>query len=64
MDEALTNAMVFYKDVKITEVFSWAMQRCFQNSGQNCCGVERLFVYESIAEDFIKSIVNKVVNMK
>jgi len=58
------DAMVFCEDVKIADVSSWAMRGCFQNSGQNCCGVERLFVYESIAEDFIKSIVDKVANMK
>lgn len=55
--------MVFCEDVKISDVIPWAMRGCFQNSGQNCCGVERLFVYESIAEDFISAIVDKVANM-
>jgi len=36
------------------------MRGCFQNCGQNCCGVERLFVYESIASKFISAIVPKV----
>ena len=36
------------------------MRGCFQNSGQNCCGVERLFLYESIESKFINIIVTKV----
>lgn len=36
------------------------MRGCFQNCGQNCCGVERLFVYESIQSKFLSEIVPKV----
>jgi len=42
------------------DVVPWAMRGCFQNSGQNCCGVERLFVYESILAQFLDNIVPKV----
>lgn len=52
--------MVFCDDVKIKDVVPWAMRGCFQNSGQNCCGVERLFVYESIQSKFLSAIVPKV----
>jgi acyl-CoA reductase-like NAD-dependent aldehyde dehydrogenase len=52
--------MVFCDDVKIDDVVPWAMRGCFQNSGQNCCGVERLFVYESILAQFLDNIVPKV----
>eukprot|EP00568_Trieres_chinensis_P012915 CAMPEP_0183294788 /NCGR_PEP_ID=MMETSP0160_2-20130417/2979_1 /TAXON_ID=2839 ORGANISM="Odontella Sinensis, Strain Grunow 1884" /NCGR_SAMPLE_ID=MMETSP0160_2 /ASSEMBLY_ACC=CAM_ASM_000250 /LENGTH=630 /DNA_ID=CAMNT_0025456157 /DNA_START=52 /DNA_END=1944 /DNA_ORIENTATION=- len=52
--------MVFCNDVKIKDVVPWAMRGCFQNCGQNCCGVERLFVYESIHDDFLKAILPKV----
>ncbi|KAL3822423.1 hypothetical protein ACHAXA_007430 [Cyclostephanos tholiformis] len=37
------DAMVFTEDVKLKDVIPWAMRGCFQNCGQNCCGVERLF---------------------
>jgi len=52
--------MVFCNDVKLGDVIPWAMRGCFQNCGQNCCGVERLFVYSSIVEEFLKQIVPKV----
>lgn len=52
--------MIFCEDVKFEDVIPWAMRGCFQNSGQNCCGVERLFVYESIQSKFINAILPKV----
>mmetsp|Transcript_15427 Transcript_15427/g.33549 ORF Transcript_15427/g.33549 Transcript_15427/m.33549 type:complete len:642 (+) Transcript_15427:1-1926(+) len=52
--------MVFCDDVKIDDVVPWAMRGCFQNCGQNCCGVERLFVYESIQQEFIDAVLPKV----
>eukprot|EP00560_Eucampia_antarctica_P000672 CAMPEP_0197840156 /NCGR_PEP_ID=MMETSP1437-20131217/45440_1 /TAXON_ID=49252 ORGANISM="Eucampia antarctica, Strain CCMP1452" /NCGR_SAMPLE_ID=MMETSP1437 /ASSEMBLY_ACC=CAM_ASM_001096 /LENGTH=384 /DNA_ID=CAMNT_0043449715 /DNA_START=672 /DNA_END=1826 /DNA_ORIENTATION=+ len=52
--------MVFCEDVDIQSVIPWAMRGCYQNGGQNCCGVERLFLYESMAEKFIQEIVPKV----
>jgi len=58
------DAMVFCDDVKLKDVIPWAMRGCFQNCGQNCCGVERLFVYESIVQDFIKAMVDKVRNLR
>lgn len=58
------DAMVFCEDVKLKDVIPWAMRGCFQNCGQNCCGVERLFVYESIVKDFIAAMVDKVGSMR
>ncbi|KAL7548375.1 hypothetical protein ACHAWF_011668 [Thalassiosira exigua] len=58
------DAMVFCDDVKLKDVIPWAMRGCFQNCGQNCCGVERLFVYESISKDFVKAMVERVGSMK
>lgn len=58
------DAMVFCEDVKLADVIPWAMRGCFQNCGQNCCGVERLFVYESIEKEFIKVMVEKVESMR
>jgi acyl-CoA reductase-like NAD-dependent aldehyde dehydrogenase len=58
------DAMVFVDDAKLDTVIPWAMRGCFQNSGQNCCGVERLFVYESIVTDFIAAIVEKVSTLR
>jgi len=40
------------------------MRGCFQNAGQNCCGVERLFVYEKIHDDFIAHIKERVSKLR
>ena len=44
----------------LQDILPWAMRGCFQNSGQNCCGVERLFVYESIYDEFLEAVIPKV----
>lgn len=58
------DAMVFLDDVKFKEVVPWAMRGCFQNCGQNCVGVERLFVYESIHDAFIEAVLPKVSSLR
>jgi acyl-CoA reductase-like NAD-dependent aldehyde dehydrogenase len=54
------DVMVLRHDVKLSSVVPFVMRGCFQNSGQNCVGVERVLVYESIYDDFLKLIVPKV----
>jgi acyl-CoA reductase-like NAD-dependent aldehyde dehydrogenase len=54
------DAMVFRHDVSLKEVIPWVMRGCFQNAGQNCVGVERVLVYESIHDEFVQQIVPKV----
>lgn len=58
------DAMVFCDDVKMGDVVPWALRGCFQNCGQNCCGVERLFVYESRVEEFLKEIMPRVRDLR
>jgi acyl-CoA reductase-like NAD-dependent aldehyde dehydrogenase len=54
------DAMVIRHDCKVGTVLPFAMRGCFQNSGQNCVGVERVFVYESLHDEFLKAAVPKV----
>jgi len=56
--------MVICDDVLLEDVLPWAMRGCFQNAGQNCCGVERLFVYESIHDKFVEAIKNKIIALR
>lgn len=58
------DAMVFCEDVRLQDVLPWALRGCFQNCGQNCCGVERLFVYESRVEEFLAAIAPKVRDLR
>ncbi|GMI60508.1 hypothetical protein ScalyP_jg8544 [Parmales sp. scaly parma] len=52
--------MIFVDDVELDKVIPWAMRGCFQNCGQNCCGVERVFVYESVHSEFVSRVVKEV----
>jgi len=54
------DVMVLRHDVKVQNVIPFVMRGCFQNSGQNCVGVERVLVYESIHDDFLQQVVPKV----
>ena len=58
------DAMVFRHDCSLNEILPWVMRGCFQNAGQNCVGVERVLVYESLYDEFIKQIVPRVKEMR
>jgi len=48
--------MVICEDAKLDAVLPWVMRGCFQNCGQNCCGIERVYVYDSIYDNFVKRV--------
>ena len=54
------DAMVFRGDCKVPNIVPFVMRGCYQNSGQNCVGVERVLVYESIYDEFLAAVVPKV----
>ena len=54
------DAMIVQETCKVADVVPWILRGCFQNCGQNCVGVERVIVYESIAEDLVKALVPRV----
>jgi acyl-CoA reductase-like NAD-dependent aldehyde dehydrogenase len=54
------DAMVVTEDVSIAQVLPFVMRGCYQNGGQNCVGVERVLVYESIYPAFIAAVLPKV----
>ena len=56
--------MIFTETTPIADCIAWSMRGAYQNAGQNCCGVERLFVYDSIFDEFISKIVPLVENLK
>jgi acyl-CoA reductase-like NAD-dependent aldehyde dehydrogenase len=58
------DAMVIRHDVKLATVVPWVLRGCFQNAGQNCVGVERVLVYESIHDEFVKAIVPRVQEIR
>lgn len=54
------DAMVICEDANLDHVIPFAMRGSFQNCGQNCCGVERVFLYESIYDHFIDIVTTKI----
>lgn len=54
------DVMVFRHDVDVDKIIPFAMRGCFQNSGQNCVGVERVLVYKSIYDEFVSKVVTQV----
>ncbi|GKY91817.1 hypothetical protein MPSEU_000153300 [Mayamaea pseudoterrestris] len=54
------DAMVIMDDCKLADVVPWVMRGCFQNCGQNCVGIERVLVYESLYDEFIDAVTSKV----
>ena len=56
--------MIFQETVDLKEVVPFVLRGCFQNCGQNCVGVERVFVYEGIYDDFVKMIEPRVAALR
>jgi len=56
--------MVLVEDIKLDAIVPWAMRGCFQNCGQNCCGIERIFCYEGVYDDFIAAIKPRVAALR
>jgi len=48
-------------DADINYAVETAIDGAFFNSGQSCCGIERIYVHESVYEDFVEKAV-KLVN--
>ncbi|CAB9527235.1 Aldehyde dehydrogenase [Seminavis robusta] len=56
--------MVFMNDVDLKQVVPWVMRGCFQNCGQNCVGVERVFVYEGVYDEFVAQAEARVKTLR
>ena len=53
------NAMLVLEDANLRRAVEGAERALFSNAGQLCISVERLFVHESIADDFIEKLVER-----
>lgn len=52
--------MVIMEDADIDALLPMALKGAFFNCGQNCCGVERFYVYESVHDKFVAEVVKRV----
>ncbi|HEX8647476.1 MAG TPA: succinic semialdehyde dehydrogenase [Thermoleophilaceae bacterium] len=58
------NAMIVMDDANITRTVEGAERALFSNSGQLCISIERLYVHEAIAGEFIPKLVERIKKMK
>ena len=58
------NAMIVCEDAQLSRAVEGAERALFSNAGQLCISIERLFVHESIADEFQRKLVERVKRMK
>ncbi|WP_335941229.1 succinic semialdehyde dehydrogenase [Streptomyces sp. PTD5-9] len=47
------NAMLVLEDADVEKAAAGAVRACFSSAGQLCISIERLYVHESVADDFV-----------
>ncbi|MFI8480940.1 aldehyde dehydrogenase family protein [Pseudomonas sp. NPDC078700] len=52
------------EDADVTHAVETTIDGAFFNSGQSCCGIERIYVHEAVYEDFVKQAVALVNTYK
>ena len=57
------NPMIVTAGANLREVADAAVRACFANSGQLCISIERIYVEQSIADEFIRVFGERVRNM-
>ncbi|WP_327190304.1 succinic semialdehyde dehydrogenase [Streptomyces xinghaiensis] len=58
------NAMLVLRDADLDKAAEGAVRACFSSSGQLCISIERLFVHESVADDFLERFAARTKAMK
>jgi succinate-semialdehyde dehydrogenase/glutarate-semialdehyde dehydrogenase len=58
------NAMIVCEDASMRRAVEGAERATFSNGGQLCISIERLFVHESIADEFERKLVERVRKMR
>jgi succinate-semialdehyde dehydrogenase/glutarate-semialdehyde dehydrogenase len=56
--------MIVLEDAEVETAAAAAVWGAFSNSGQACASVERCYVHENVAQQFIKSVVEKTLALK
>jgi succinate-semialdehyde dehydrogenase / glutarate-semialdehyde dehydrogenase len=58
------NAMLVLDDASVKQAVEGAERALFSNAGQLCISIERLYVHESIAEEFTQKLAERTRKMK
>ncbi len=52
------------EDANLAHAIENVLDGAFFNSGQSCCGVERIYVHESLYERFVQGAINQIYEYK
>lgn len=58
------NAMLVLHDADVEKAAAGAVRACFSSAGQLCIAIERLYVHESIADDFVERFAARTRAMR
>jgi len=58
------DAMIVCDDVNLDTAAAGAVAGAFMNTGQYCCGTERVYVVEAVAEAFTQKVVERVSQLR
>ncbi|MFH8471341.1 succinic semialdehyde dehydrogenase [Streptomyces sp. NPDC018000] len=58
------NAMLVLKDADVEKAAAGAVRACFSSAGQLCMSIERLYVHESVADDFVARFAARTKAMR
>ena len=58
------NPMIVAHDADIERAVQGAISACFSNSGQLCVSIERIYVHEAIAQEFLERFVAAIEAMR
>jgi len=58
------NAMYVADDANIAKAVDGALRACFSSAGQLCVSIERLYLHESIADEFLEAFVVATRSMR
>ncbi|MDQ0844537.1 succinic semialdehyde dehydrogenase [Streptomyces sp. V1I6] len=58
------NAMLVLHDADVEKAAAGAVRACFSSAGQLCISIERLYVHESVADDFLERFAARTKAMR
>ncbi|PRH76399.1 succinic semialdehyde dehydrogenase [Streptomyces solincola] len=58
------NAMLVLHDADVEKAAAGAVRACFSSAGQLCISIERLYVHESVADDFVERFAARTKAMR
>ena len=56
--------MIVCGDADVESAAAGALAGAFMNTGQYCCGTERVYVVDSVADDFIDAVVRRAAELR